>query len=329
MVAGVLVGVAALGLLAARPIDGGTTVMLLPQVEQPVVEPTTGATRPDAPSPILVVGEDNWLFTVQTFNLPCADDWPDPVAVRRQTDRLAAALARRGRPLTTMIIPEKAWMYPDELPDDVPNRACADDAVTALRTEMASAGHYVDAWAITEAAVAASAVPLYWRADTHWNDLGRLAIIPELVDSISPGIFDRRQVRVLGTVTSDGGDLGQMTPVVYSESTIDLTVDRSPGQASVDLLGDEGRVTRRRMTGVEPLIGGTTLLITDSHLYNSAEWVAPWFEDLVVLRWHIKDGVDVASLAEEADRVVLSFSGRFAGTRMEGAARELTRMLDS
>ncbi len=112
-----------------------------------------------------------------------------------------------------------------------------------------------------------------------------------------------------------------------TEPADDLVVERAGLDTSVEELGDDGQVSRFRSDGAVPLIGGTTLISTDSHLYNATDWLVPWFEDVVIARWHLLEGVPVRDLARQADRVVLSFSGRFAGPRMMTAAQDLTAAL--
>ncbi|MDH3706950.1 MAG: hypothetical protein OES57_12845 [Acidimicrobiia bacterium] len=279
--------------------------------------------------PLLLEGDDGVMFAAQTFNLPCVDDWPAAEDVAGDVDDLATVLDSRDVDLVTMVVPEKGWMYPELVPETVSGE-CADEAVQELRAALAPAAHHYDLWADVERAVADHPDELlYWKADTHWNDIGRAEVMPGIVDQIERGVYDTSAVRSNGAYDKVGGDLAAMAELDRTERAEDLVVERPGQHTTVEKLGTDAQVSRHRNTGPRPLIEGTTLIATDSHLFNATDWLAPWFEDVVIVRWHKLEGVPVRKLALEADRVVLSFSGRFAGPRLQRAAEDLTAALST
>lgn len=280
----------------------------------------------DSPNPNVLLGSDGWLFSAAAFTNVCDPEWPAAGEVARQLRRLEATLAQRNGSLTTMIVPEKGWAYPERLPDAVPDQGCAAATLDRLRLELETTGHYFDLWSRVQAEVAASDGPLYWRTDTHWNDPGRVAILPHLIEALGPGVYDPDAAVVTGVMHTDGGDLADQVGIDMADEAPDYVYLRPDSTTSTEPLVP-GLVNRHVTEGADPVIEGRTLIITDSHLYNSSSLLAPWFEDVVILRWQHQRKVDLDALVEDADQVVISFSGRFSGPRFERAGRDLTRLL--
>ncbi|MGI9601046.1 MAG: alginate O-acetyltransferase AlgX-related protein [Acidimicrobiales bacterium] len=280
----------------------------------------------DSPNPNVLLGDDGWLFTAAAFTMVCEPDWPEVDDVTRQLRRLEANLGQHDASLTTMIVPEKGWAYPERLPAAVPDEECADRRLTELRDELVTTDHYFDLWSHVQTEVAASPDPLYWRTDTHWNDPGRVVILPHLIEWLEPGVFDPDAAVVAGVNVTDGGDLAAQVGVDMPDQSPNYVIQRPRATTRTEPLVP-GLVNRHITEGADPVIEGKTLILTDSHLYNSASLLAPWFEDVVILRWQHQRRVDLDALVDDADQVAISFSGRFSGPRFERAGRDLTRLL--
>jgi alginate O-acetyltransferase complex protein AlgJ len=186
----------------------------------------------------VLVGRDGWLFLRpdgdQNFIAfrglnPFSEDELD--AWQHVLEQRAAWLAARGIPCLFVIPPNKETVYPEYLPDEVspirpPSRL--DQLVEHVR-ETHSPIHLLD---LRSALLAAKkSGRLYFKTDTHWNDLGAYVAYRAIMDSakeLLPNwniVPQPRSNFVPGTAPVVEGDLARMMDMSdqYPDEWLSLT----------------------------------------------------------------------------------------------------------
>jgi hypothetical protein len=186
----------------------------------------------------VLVGRDGWLFLRpdgdQNFIAfrglnPFSDD--ELNAWQHVLEQRAAWLAARGIPCLFVIPPNKETIYPEYLPDEVtpirpPSRL--DQLLKHVR-DTHSPIHLLDLRPALFAAKKSGR--LYFKTDTHWNDLGAYAAYRAIMDSVMellPGwkiVPQPRSDFVPGTAPVVQGDLARMMDMSdqYPDEWLSLT----------------------------------------------------------------------------------------------------------
>ncbi len=282
-----------------------------------------GSTNPD-----VLVGRDGWLFPADEFEPACR---MSAAAILRSLDQVAAAFAATGRPLRFVIPPDKRAIYPDMAAPGLPYpSACTETERQQLRAGFAARPAIAtDLWApvlaerasVDEPANAAGpAGPIYWRSDTHWNDIGALAAIGAIVEAEAPGVWDTDDIRIDG-VSPRVGDLSRLIGLPDIELAPRVVIDRGGVLSRHDL--DAGIVTtpgrelvQYRLAGGGPTVPGRTLIVYDSAFGVHADLIAPWFADSVWL--HVNELIEhprIVAALPPFDRILVERVERLAYSR--------------
>jgi hypothetical protein len=136
------------------------------------------------------------------------------------------------------------------------------------------------------------------------------------------GVFDPTEISSGGKNVTEGGDLAGMLGVQIGDESARHSIDRK-GVTTEKLTASTPRRKHWTSTAADPgrLVPGLTVLVTDSHLFNAADHIAPYFEELYVIGWQDLNNEGVSGIVTDADRLVLSFSGRFSSPRLRSFAR--------
>ena len=146
----------------------------------------------------VTAGRDGFLFYTETLQTE-ADD---PTRTIASLCALRDELARDGRRLLVLIAPDKASVYPEELPP----RVLSDrrSQLTALQTQIGAAGlEAIDALGALEGAKLEGLV--YFKGDTHWNARGALAVSRALLTAC--GLEPRTGEEPVSFEPGEAGDL--------------------------------------------------------------------------------------------------------------------------
>ena len=153
--------------------------------------------------------------------------WIEPSTVTERIGALRFELEENNAEFFFTVVPEKAWVYPDLLPDSVENRDCADELVTDLRDELAGQTGYLDIFDLLLTEAPLTEDRLYQRTDTHWNSFGRAVAAEFIIDAIEPGLYDQDALVDLGEVDKpEGGDLAQLLGIDVFDRDVRLQTTR-------------------------------------------------------------------------------------------------------
>ncbi len=160
-----------------------------------------------------LAGKDGWLFyrggtSIQEYQRTDQFAPGDLKAFQQDLDRLKAALATDGRSLVLVIAPNKDTIYPQYMPDQLPVIG------SVSRTDQFMA--YMGANSQTPIVdlrrplrQARTSQQVYYRTDSHWNDLGAYYAYAAIMDQLSrddPGLTPHPLSDFGIQVKSTGGD---------------------------------------------------------------------------------------------------------------------------
>jgi hypothetical protein len=247
------------------------------ELEQEVLGGTT--------NPEVVRGKGDWLFLRQEMQPPCDFTAEQLLA---QVDRAAAGLAASGRALRYVVPPDKHTIYPQQVAADSPfGTPCSDLQRPEMRAGMAARPRTtVDLWTPTLAARAAQpAMPHYYVQDSHWTPLGAVPGLRALVESLAPGTWSDREVRIQGTQLHTS-DLSKLIGLPRVE-TVPRVVMRPGLKVDKQVIKTPAGVAHSReipwftVRGDRPVVPGRTLFVYDSFYATVMPWIAPWFQESV------------------------------------------------
>ena len=142
-----------------------------------------------------IAGKSGWIFYAGELSIPeyqRTDRFSqrDLRTLQRKLDELESFLAADGRALLLVVPPNKTTIYPQYMPDEIPVLGAVSRFDEVLR--------YVDDHGTTRildlrpALIRESATQqIYYRTDTHWNELGAYYAYVEIVEALSvdfPGL---------------------------------------------------------------------------------------------------------------------------------------------
>ena len=139
----------------------------------------------------VLMGRDGWLYFRGEDEQAIDRDYrglvpyppEQPAQIARELKHRRDLLHERGIPYFVLVVPDKATMYPEHLPQWV-KRA----PVTRLDRLFAALSAYPDLEAIDARALLAHAksrgVQVYYRTDSHWNYGGATAVYDGLIERI-------------------------------------------------------------------------------------------------------------------------------------------------
>jgi alginate O-acetyltransferase complex protein AlgJ len=242
----------------------------------------------------VLFGHDSWLFW---------NDGPPAPAVRmsdvrgqlrmapgdvarldRQMATARDAFAACGKSALVVIAPNKQSIYPEALRDGAAYaRSRLDDVLDRLAP--GTRAMFVDPRAELRAAKSRRAVPVYYRTDSHWNDLGAFIAYQKIVAALAQaGAIERAELATLDDFTMHtapfaGGDVA-VRVLFLPWNFADETVELRPKKQEQSL---EVRTERDRITVLNPAGKGRLTIFADSFGPPLATLLARHFREVELL----------------------------------------------
>ena len=250
-----------------------------------------------SPTPDVLIGHNGWLFygtdgAVEDFTGARPFTLPELEAWRLTLQHTQDWLKQRGIAYVFVLVPDKHWIYPADMPVGLNRRAGlarVDQLVDYLRTN--STVHVVD---VREAmAESAAGERLYHLTDTHWNDRGAFVAYQQVMMRIGPPLalhahtLDEMESRV---IPRSGFDLARMIGLGNVLVEQDLQLEPLGG---------------RRSRVVEPVRAGRALM--DARVVTEGPAGAP---RAVVFRDSFGSAM-IPFLSEHFSRVVYVWQNNF------------------
>ena len=237
----------------------------------------------------VIIGKDDWLYL--------GDEYAKTITVSRRGANFKDVKAARNIGLATksweqwlklkgvslyrvVIGPNKSTVYPEFLPDWVQP---VTNSVTDMLLTNVRQGLYVDARPALIAAKSQFSEPLYYKTDTHWNNLGAWVAFRTFTMELAHtevGLrwLSEQQISVSKVNERSGGDLAKflwMREMLWdSEVTIEIASEHPIETEQYDF--ETGHLT---FSGGNPTVGAPKhpLLVKSKHALNQKRVL--WLRD--------------------------------------------------
>lgn len=180
----------------------------------------------------VIEGTNGWLYYSQDMIDKCTPGQPLATTIS-DLRQLRSVIEGSGRSLVLVVVPDKTTVVPQYLPEDYPNKACAQAAAGPFWQAVTTQAGAIDLRAGLESLASVEHRPVYYPQDTHWTDLGALYMVRSVVDHLAPGATARWRSVPDGTGTAPSdlpsmiGGTGSNHVIRYSLAPDGGTVDRA------------------------------------------------------------------------------------------------------
>ncbi|MEA3510736.1 MAG: S-layer homology domain-containing protein [Actinomycetota bacterium] len=165
-----------------------------------------------SPSPLVVIGTENWLYFSETVDQSClAYSVFDRAVV--EAAKAKAVVEASGREFVYAIAPNKSSIYSETVPASAWTGSCADQNSDGLRAAFGGAADpaRVELWDVFDAQAATRR--LHFKHDTHWNGDGALLGSEHIAASAAPGVW--AEMDIVPTPAARQGDLADLIGVPW------------------------------------------------------------------------------------------------------------------
>lgn len=258
----------------------------------------------------VIIGKDNWLFlgdgfaqTLSTDRRPAsASDIIIGKQIRDATEAWNAYLINKGvKIFQIMIGPNKGSIYPEHMPSWA--KPALYNPTDALFAETGGE-HYIDLRTPLLAAKNEHRIAMYYKTDTHWNDLGggvAFRAFAQKVGKLAPELKwpSEKEYQLTQVTPRNGGDLANFlrlstnvpdeAPVIYASSLPVKTIQTDFATKKVLFQGGNPQIG----APFEPLLVTSSgalndkkvLWIRDSFGSSLSPLMAETFKEVLQIHW--------------------------------------------
>jgi alginate O-acetyltransferase complex protein AlgJ len=249
-----------------------------------------GAKGPVQPPPTadqVAVGLHGWYYLQGVWDRACSPFIPFTQAVSRW-ETLIRVIRASGRRVELVVAPDKQKIYPEYVAPGTPNLACGKLGTAQLwrllEAPAAVRAGIVGLRKLLLAEKRTSSQPLYFRTDSHWNNLGSLSFPEAALPPLSKTVRLRPDEIVAGPKVKYTGDLLGLLGQSGSEIAPTAGIHRAPGS---------------------PVVAGRSVVVGDSYADTALGDLTPYFASLNLLYWVNNTPQEIANGIASARNVVL------------------------
>lgn len=230
----------------------------------------------------VIEGSDGWLYYAQDMTSKCEPDQPISATIADLVS-LRSAIEASGRQLVLVVAPDKSTAEPAHLPANYPDKECAAQVTGPFWQGVVQADGALDLRpGLAEAAVT-SGRPVYYRQDTHWNDLGSLVMLRAVANHIQPGITGTWQ-SVPDGVVRPGADLPPMIASTGRDVEIHYTLGPDGGaDRTGPTLAAMPTPVRFTSPPTNGMVSEPVALLGDSFLAHASRYLPAVFSDATAI----------------------------------------------
>ncbi|HEX5114856.1 MAG TPA: hypothetical protein VFW65_06640 [Pseudonocardiaceae bacterium] len=254
-------------------------------------------TAPPPPDPLnggqtdfsqVIEGRNGWLYYAQDMTSKCDPDQPISATIQ-DLATLRSAIEASGRSLVLVVAPDKSTAEPRFLPPTYPDKDCAAQASTPFWQGLVDTDGALDLRPGLSEAAAQSGRPIYYKQDTHWNDLGSLVMLRAVADQIDPGVTGTWQ-SVPDGVVEPGADLPPMIASTGRNTEIHYTLGPDGGaDRTGPTLADMPRAVRFAGAPTAGMVNEPVAILGDSFLAHASRYLPAVFSDATAIDYASMD----------------------------------------
>lgn len=215
----------------------------------------------------IVAGTHGWLYLQDVFDRACHEFTPVGLATSRWIT-LVQIIRASGRRVVLVVPADKSTIYPEFVKASTPNLACSRPGETqlwsAIDSPRARRAGIIGLRSALLAAKATTRDQLYYRKDSHWNNIGAMTLVETVVPALDPKIRVPPSEIVNTGPGTYTGDLTKLLGAPQKDTSPTRAVRRAPGAPAID---------------------GPSLIIDDSFGQHAFGLLSPYFADLQQLQW--------------------------------------------
>jgi alginate O-acetyltransferase complex protein AlgJ len=241
-------------------------------------------------------GQEGWLYLAGEQQNACEPPLPFDETLRRWAE-LVKAVRDSGRRAILIVAPDKASVYPEHLPDDFPAEECARKGKEDMWSLYEAIGPGLGIVPLRQRLLRAKERErdiVYLRKDSHWNAIGSLEMVHEVLARFGKGRVRVRPGDVKSSNVTYVGDLTQLLGAPENDTRPDRIT--SPGLGA-------------------PRIPGRAVLVGDSFSSLVYPQITPYFADLRRILWVGSTADQVRAEIAAADTVIFETVERDIGYR--------------
>ena len=222
----------------------------------------------------------------------CSSSWPVSVAAATKTwIELKRTLERRGTRTRVVVVPGKATIYPEYLPDRYASKDCFPKDIDAFwqQVEAIREPGFVPLRGVTLAAKQRENGPIFLHKDSHWNQVAASYMVRAVLRDLGGPVQMRARELSRGTQRAEG-DLTRIVNDPQTEIAPTVNIRREPDA---------------------PMIGGRTVIMADSFALNYRDMFARYFERIEPVWWYYSTVEMKAAALANADTAILENIERY------------------
>ncbi|MBB5958774.1 hypothetical protein FHS29_005383 [Saccharothrix tamanrassetensis] len=149
--------------------------------------------RPPVTFPDVVEGTNGWLYLGNELAGHCSQALTTDEVMQRMR-ALRDGVTSSGRRFVVVIAPDKATLYPQNLPADLPGRECHREVVDEFWKAVAGEDYLLDVRKDLKDWGERLGTPVYGPVDAHWGEEGGVVMARRIAEELRPGISSKWRV---------------------------------------------------------------------------------------------------------------------------------------
>ncbi|CCH27401.1 hypothetical protein ABZ816_32960 [Actinosynnema sp. NPDC047251] len=239
--------------------------------------------RPPVTFPDVVEGTNGWLYLGNELASHCSQSLATDETVRLLRT-LRDGVTSTGRQFVVVVAPDKATLYPQNLPADLPGRECHREVVDEFWAAMSREDYVLDVRQDLADWGERLGTPVYGPVDAHWGEEGGVVTARRVAEKLRPGLTSTWRVDEGPAWRSDAdlppliGRTGTTTGLSYR-----ILPDGKTSRTRDDTPRDLDKPLRLNTTTGIGTYGPRVGMIGDSFTTRTTKYLGSAFCDLTIM----------------------------------------------
>ncbi|MEU4801428.1 hypothetical protein [Actinosynnema sp. NPDC023587] len=239
--------------------------------------------RPPVTFPDVVEGTNGWLYLGNELASHCAQSLGTDEIVRRLR-ALRDGVTATGRKFVVVVAPDKATLYPQNLPADLPGRECHREVVDEFWAAVSKEDYVLDVREDLKDWGERLGSPVYGPVDAHWGEEGGVVVARRLAEKLRPGLTSTWRVDE-GPAWQSAADLPPLIGRTGTTTGLSYRIlpDGKTSRTRDDTPRDLGKPLRLATTSGPGTFGARVGMLGDSFTIRTTKYLGSAFADLTIM----------------------------------------------
>lgn len=239
--------------------------------------------RPPVTFPDVVEGTNGWLYLGNELASHCSQAFATDEVVRRLRV-LRDGVTATGRKFVVVVAPDKATLYPQNLPPDLPGRECHREVVDEFWAAMSKEDYVLDVRKDLKDWGERLGTPVYGPVDAHWGEEGGVVAARRVAEKLWPGLTSSWRVEE-GPAWQAAADLPPLIGRTGTTTGLSYRVlpDGKTSRTRDDTSRDLGKPLRLATTTGPGTYAPKVGMLGDSFTIRTTKYLGSAFRDLTIV----------------------------------------------